>query len=384
MENPLQKKIAAAAFAFRGYNVTNLGKTPELLEHAVYGPIVEQGLKEASEICADVLKLPIDLVARIRRREESTLETYGEDIALILAIEQIHLKLLSDIFDVQFDKAMYAFGYSLGEVAALVAAGVYSLEAAMRPLLELSADAKDLAHDVTMGVVFSRARALDFDAVQRLCLQITAEGRGTIAISTYLSPNTVLILGQQDTVATFKERMSTVLPKEVHLRPNSHRWPPLHTPIVWQKNISCRSGIMMNQADGGFTAPSVPILSCVTGDASYNDYNSREILYRWVDCPQLLWDVVDRTLAEGVETIIHVGPEANIIPGTYTRLSNNVAAQLGQQSFAGMGLRAMSRIVRRRRRWLSSLLSSDATLLRAPFIEQITLEDWLLKQEVSR
>ena len=31
-----------AAFAFRGYNVTNLGRTPELLEHPAYGPIVEK------------------------------------------------------------------------------------------------------------------------------------------------------------------------------------------------------------------------------------------------------------------------------------------------------------------------------------------------------
>jgi hypothetical protein len=30
--------IRATAFAFRGYNVTNLGRTPELLAHPSYGP----------------------------------------------------------------------------------------------------------------------------------------------------------------------------------------------------------------------------------------------------------------------------------------------------------------------------------------------------------
>jgi [acyl-carrier-protein] S-malonyltransferase len=48
-----------------------------------------------------------------------------------------------------------------------------------------------------------------------------------------------------------------------------------------------------------------------------------------------------------------------------------------------LGLRAASRIVRRRRPWLSNLLSENASLLRAPFVEQVIVEDWLLQQEFS-
>ena len=61
---------------------------------------------------------------------------------------------------------------------------------------------------------------------------------------------------------------------------------------------------MLGTAPGGFTAPSPPVLSCVTGETSYNSDNSREILNRWVDHPQRVWDVVNKTLAAGVETII--------------------------------------------------------------------------------
>ena len=86
-------------------------------------------------------------------------------------------------------------------------------------------------------------------------------------------------------------------------------------------------------------------------------------------------------LASGVETIVHVGPEPNIIPATLNRLSNNVTAQLSSGSWASLGLRAISRIARTRP-WLSSMISSDATLLRAPFLEQIVLEDWLLEQPI--
>ena len=383
MDNDLPKRISTAALAFRGYNVTNLGKTPELLQHPAYGPTVAQYLKQASDICANVTNRKVNLARRVRKREDTSLRTYAQAIALVVGTELAQLKLLEEFFGVSLTDAQLSFGYSLGEVAALVAGGVFDMEAVLTPLLVLAKDAAELASNVKMAVLFSRGPALDFDAVHRLCLEISARGRGVIGVSSYLSPNTMLLLGQGRTVDQFKRTMQTVLPKPVHLRKNPNRWPPMHTPLVRQRNIPNRAGVMMDTAKGGFTAPEPPVLSCVTGDMSYNDYNSRDLLVRWVDHPQRLWDVIDKTLAAGVETIIHVGPEPNIIPATFNRLCNNVSAQLSDRSLSGLGLRAMSHIVWRPRPWLTGLISSDATLLRAPFVEQIVLEDWLLQQQVD-
>src|SRR5262249_6887025 len=36
----LKKQITTAAIAFRGYDASNLGRGPELLEHRVYGSVV--------------------------------------------------------------------------------------------------------------------------------------------------------------------------------------------------------------------------------------------------------------------------------------------------------------------------------------------------------
>jgi [acyl-carrier-protein] S-malonyltransferase len=269
-------------------------------------------------------------------------------------------------------------GYSLGEVTALVAGGVFNLRDVLRPLLALADDSVELARDVTMGIVFSRGKALDFEAVERQCLEITSQGRGVIAISSYLSPNTVLVLGQGNTVDRLKERLAEILKDAVHVRKNSGSWPPLHTPLLWQRNVPNRAAMMLHSVGGGFRAPVPPVLSLVTGKISYNDYNSRAILNRWIDQPQHLWDGIYELLATGIEVIVHVGPDPNLLPATFKRLSDNVVAELDGRSLKQLGMRAVSNMVRRP--WLSKLLSNRAALLRAPYIVHVVLEDWLLAQ----
>ncbi len=45
----LQEQLANSAFVFRGYNMTNLGRSTEMLAHPAYGPVVEHYLQEASQ-----------------------------------------------------------------------------------------------------------------------------------------------------------------------------------------------------------------------------------------------------------------------------------------------------------------------------------------------
>jgi len=203
-------------------------------------------------------------------------------------------------------------------------------------------------------------------------------GRGTVCISSILAPNTILLLGQNDSLDLFKQRMKELLPKQAHLKKNPDAWPPIHTQITRQKNIPDRASVMLETVPGGVTVPATPIISCITGEPSYNEFNSRAVLYDWIDHPQQLWGVIENLLNSDVTTIVHVGPEPNIIPATFKRLSMNVAAQLSEKSLAGLGLRAVSSIVRGRP-WLAQMLSKNASLLRAPLIEHVILEDWLLE-----
>lgn len=369
----LRSRLEKTAFAFRGYNITNLGLTPELLERGGYAAILTDCLQRASAICESVTGEKTDLVKRVRDRQETDLSTYHEAISLIVAVEQAQMKILEECLDVPWREADMMYGYSLGEISALVAAGTLRMEDALQIPLAMSKDSMELAKDVTLAVLFTRARELPFDAVHLLCQKINAEGDGVIGVSALLAPNSMLLIGQATTLDRFKKRLDQLSSERLYLRRNDNNWPPLHTPIVWQRNIPNRSQHMMHTMRGGFRAPTPPVLSLATGELSYTDVNVRELIGMWIDHPQRLWDAIDKTLSRHVETVVHVGPQPNIIPATFERLANNVESQT--KSFR---MRALSGMVSRP--WLKAVLPKRANLLRAPHVRHIMLEKWLLEQ----
>jgi [acyl-carrier-protein] S-malonyltransferase len=375
----LAEEIPHAALVFRGYNVTNLGRSAELLAHDAFRPIVQRYLREAGQICAEYTGKRVDLVGRVRGKREPSLRCYAESIALIVAMEFAQLELLTDLHGIDAHRAQLAYGYSLGELAAVSYGGLFSLEEVLRIPLTMARDCAELARDVTMGVVFSRGPVLREEQVQRLCLSINGQCRGLIGVSSVLAPNTMLVLGQGDTVKQFGHAMRDTLDHAVHLRINPHRWPPLHTPIMWQRCVPNRSALLMQQIPGRSAAVRPPVVPLTEPGTRYTDLNARELLHRWVDHPQRLWGAICETLGSGIRTVIHVGPEPNLVPATFKRLADNVQQQVSRRSLGSLGLRAVSGMVHRP--WLAGLLPSRTSLLRAPTLRHVILEDWLLNHQ---
>ena len=374
---PLAKNIANTALAFRGYNVANLGRSAELLAHQEYRPIVVAELERFGSLCSEYVKKPVDLLKRVQNGSDPTLHDYEEALSLVVALEVAQMRLLHEVHQVDTSRAKMAFGYSLGELVAVSFGGMFALDDMMRVPLAIAKDCVALAANSTMGILFSRGPTIDENQVSRLCQQITGEGQGTIGISAILSPNTYLLIGQDKSVVRFGEVMHDLLPQRAHLRLNEHRWPPMHTPIVRQKYIPDRASVMMESLPGGLTPACPPVFSLVTGRMSYNDHSARDVLRQWVDHPQRLWSAVDKTLSIGAETVIHVGPGPNVIPATFHRLCDNVLEQTAGNSLSSLGMRAVSGLARRP--WLAAMLPANVALLRAPFVNHVILEDWLLE-----
>ena len=119
------------------------------------------------------------------------------------------------------------------------------------------------------------------------------------------------------------------------------------------------------------------VVSLVTGKRSYDESTARELLRQWVDQPQRLWDAVCETLAADVKMVIHVGPEPNVVPATFMRLAKTCGSRPRAARLGSYGKRAMTGMARHP--WLGTLLPARAALLRAPFVEQVILENWLLE-----
>ena len=79
-------------------------------------------------------------------------------------------------------------------------------------------------------------------------------------------------------------------------------------------------------------------------------------------------------LRSDVDLVVHVGPAPNIMPATFTRLKDNVETEMKDN----VGMRALTAVVHHP--WIKRLLPERSALLRAPMIEQLILEDWLLAQ----
>jgi [acyl-carrier-protein] S-malonyltransferase len=376
----LQKRIATAALVFRGYDLTNLGRGPEFLKHRTYGPVVRSILDSASVLCGDVLGKKVDLVARMLAGEPSTLETFVHDIGTIVGMELAQIRILKEFFDVPVPQARLSFGHSIGELSALVVGGMYTMEQLLPIPLALATDCAELTANTTLGIISTQGAPIQIEDVQHLCSTISSRGEGLIGPSTYLSPYQVLLLGQGNTLDLLEHEMREYLPAGVTLRRKPNHWPPLHTPLVWERNIPNRTAMMMYHTAGGQHKPTPNIVSCTTGLANYDEWNSRAILADWTDHPQRLWDALEHTLASGAELVIHVGPEPKLLTTCFDRLSHKIMKQLKMRHLDRLGSSVIPSISKNG--WLTRKLPANAVLLRAPFLHHLVLEDWLLAQDV--
>ena len=118
----LNQRIARTAFAFRGYNRPIWAAQAKLLADPRYADTVRSHLERASAVCEDAAGRRIDLAARVERGEETDLKCYAEAVAMVVAVEAAQIEILRTRYEVDYPQAALSYGYSLGEISALVCA----------------------------------------------------------------------------------------------------------------------------------------------------------------------------------------------------------------------------------------------------------------------
>jgi [acyl-carrier-protein] S-malonyltransferase len=196
-------------------------------------------------------------------------------------------------------------GHSLGEYAALVAAGVLSAASA----LGLVARRGRLMAGVPGGM--AALLKLDLEAVTRIC----AAGDGRLVIANYNGPAQFVVSGPLDALADVERRAAECGGRAVRLAVSG----PFHSPFM----RPAEDGLAPFIVEALFAAPALPFVSSVSGRVEADAEAVRKVLATQITSAVRWTDVLHALVDLGVTDAIEVG-------------SGNVLTQLGKRAESGI------------------------------------------------
>jgi [acyl-carrier-protein] S-malonyltransferase len=225
-------------------------------------------------------------------RDETALATTEFVQPALLACDVAACRVLQE------DGAVFlgAAGHSLGEFAALVAAGVLDLSVALE-LVVLRGRAMQAAGDARPGTMSALLGVGPADAAA-ICEEV--RGEDVLLVANENSPQQVVISGTIAAVERAERRAAERRIRAVRLRVAGAFHSPLMEPAV----------PLLAEAidDASFRAPAFPVASNVTGELVVDPEALRALLKRHVVSP-VRWEACVRALARaGADTFVEAGP----------------------------------------------------------------------------
>jgi malonyl CoA-acyl carrier protein transacylase/NAD(P)-dependent dehydrogenase (short-subunit alcohol dehydrogenase family) len=200
--------------------------------------------------------------------------------------------------------------HSYGEYAALVAAGSWTLEQAIR-VTRARCRAVEASPAANGAMLSTTAPA---DAVERLIAS------GDAYIANYNAPDQTVIGGDKETISRLSERLGAD-GFEARLLPVPR---PFHTPLMAEVKEPMRRALEEEK----LFPPRVPLLSSVTNRYVAEPADIRANLVEQLTRPVRYMDLVGRLVDEGVTLFVEVGPR-QILTGLHRRLIGGRAGAAG-------------------------------------------------------
>lgn len=204
-------------------------------------------------------------------------------------------------------KADFYAGHSLGEYAALAAAGVLSFADAIRLVTERGRlmEREAAAHPGAMAAVVK----LEIEAVRAIVAQAVGQGRLTIA--NHNSAAQIVISGETAAVAAAAGLVKEAGGKAIPLKVSG----PWHSELI----AGAVPDFSVIMAATLFSAPAVPLLFNVTAAPESDPAAIRAIMARQIASTVRWYEIVENLLAAGVGTFIEVGPK-NVLTGLLKKI----------------------------------------------------------------
>ncbi len=227
----------------------------------------------------DVVHLLLDAEAeQLRATREAQLATLLASLLVWQALPALDVAVVA--------------GHSLGELTALVAAGVLTVEDGVR-LVGARGDAMQAAADAAPGTM-AAVLGLDDAAVEQVCA-----GLEDVWTANYNAPSHVVVSGTVDGVGAAGPVLKQagarrVLPLQVG--------GAFHTPLM----APARRDLDRALAQASYAPPVLPVLSAVDAQPCAGDVAGT--LSRQLTAPVRWREVVEALPSYGVDTVVEVGP----------------------------------------------------------------------------
>jgi [acyl-carrier-protein] S-malonyltransferase len=290
------------AFVFPGQGSQSLGMLADL---AAQYPIVEATFSEASSV------LGYDLWQLVQQGPAEELnKTWQTQPALLAASVAIFR-----VWQQQGGKmpAIMA-GHSLGEYSALVCAGVLDFQAAIR-LVELRGKLMQEAVPEGTGAM-SAIIGLDNAAIAKACEEST-QGQVVSPVN-FNSPGQVVIAGNKEAVERAGAACKAAGAKRALPLPVSV---PSHCALM--KPAADKLAVALQ--DITFSAPQVPVVNNVDVRAESDPEAIRSALVRQLYSPVRWTESVEFMAAQGVTSLLEVGP-GKVLTGLTKRIVDTLTA----------------------------------------------------------
>ncbi len=206
-------------------------------------------------------------------------------------------------------------GHSLGEWSALVAAGVVTLDDAVRLVRQRG---KFMQEAVPSGVgAMAAVIGLDDAAIKAACTEASSATEVAVAVN-FNSPGQVVIAGHAGAIdraiAGCKERgAKRALPLPVSA--------PFHTPLM--KPAADKLASLIEET--AFKAPAIPVVHNVHAATESDPQKIKTLMIEQIYSPVLWVDCVEAMHNKGVNTLVEVGP-GRVLAGLAKRIDKSLSA----------------------------------------------------------
>ncbi|EPZ0269141.1 malonyl CoA-ACP transacylase [Serratia marcescens] len=290
------------AFVFPGQGSQTVGMLAEL---AAQFPIVEETFGEASSA------LGYDLWQLVQQGPAEELNKTWQTQPALLAASMAIFR----VWQQQGGKAPALMaGHSLGEYSALVCAGVLDFKAAIR-LVELRGKLMQEAVPEGTGAMYAII-GLDNDAIAKACEE-SAQGQVVSPVN-FNSPGQVVIAGNKEAVERAGAACKAAGAKRALPLPVSV---PSHCALM--KPAADKLAVALQ--DITFNAPQVPVVNNVDVRTENDPEAIRSALVRQLYSPVRWTESVEFIAAQGVTSLLEVGP-GKVLTGLTKRIVDTLTA----------------------------------------------------------